>query len=474
MEIPPRGFLFLLAVSSALVFGSMSELRGQSEPALGDFSYEFQFDETSGLPMEFDIADPLNRSLTIEQTVDFNTWTPFASIKVTNTFKLALFTPDVISHPTAFYRFAYDAAAQVPNSEATVLDLPATPFNYANIVLPAHLLTPQVQNDDNTPVDNPITDEGATLGRVLFYDKRFSINNTISCASCHHQDKGFTDGVQFSVGFEGGLTGRNSMSLANARFYQRGRFFWDERAPTLEFQTSQPTQDAVEMGSSFPEVIIEIAAEPYYQTLFEAAFPEDAEPSQANMERAIAQFIRSMVSYESKWDVGVPINFANFTPQEELGRQLFFNSPPQAGHINCALCHETQNFVQPVPRNNGLDLVTTDAGFAGVTGRPQDEGRFKMASLRNVELTGPYMHDGRFDTLEEVVLFYSNGIQLHPNLNGRLRVNGFPPPGPSDPPPGPPLAPNYTPSEAAALVAFLKTLTDTNFTTDPRWSDPFK
>ncbi len=463
--------LFLLSFFYLQHSGALLCLGQSTALTLDDLDFEFRFSSES---MEFDITDPRNRLLTIEETVDFKTWTPMASVKVSNTFKVAAFTPNLVSHPTAYYRIKVDTEAQVPNSEEVILDLPEVPFNYANIVLPAHLQTPQVQNDDNTPEDNPITDEGATLGRVLFYDKRFSANNTISCASCHHQDKGFTDGVQFSTGFEGGLTGRNSMSLANARFYQRGRFFWDERAPTLEFQTSQPTQDPVEMGSSFPEVINEIAAEPFYQTLFAAAFPEDPTPSQANMEKAIAQFIRSMVSYQSKWDAGVPVNFSNFTNREEQGRQLFFNDPPLTGHINCASCHSTQNFVQSVPRNNGLDLLTTDPGFAGVTGRPQDEGRFKMASLRNVELTGPYMHDGRFETLEEVVQFYSNGIQAHPNLNGRLRENGFPPPGPGDPPPGPPLAPNYTQAETRALVAFLETLTDTNFTTDPRWSDPFK
>lgn len=447
---------------------SLPRAGAQQTGSLNDLDYHLHFDPAD---MAFEIADPLNRLLIIEESGNLSSWATVGSIKVTNTHEMASFTPTMMSHAQAFYRIRYDANAQPANTEALILDLPETPFNYANIALPPHLTTPQVQNDDNTPEDNPITNEGATLGRVLFYDKRFSINNTISCASCHHQDKAFTDGVQFSVGFAGGLTGRNLMSLTNARFYRRGSFFWDERAPTLEFQSTQPTQDPVEMGSSFPDVINEIASEPYYQTLFADAFPGDPSPiSRDNVERALAQFMRSMVSYQSKFDIGFPTGFTNFTPQEEAGRQLFFNNPPQPGHIDCSSCHGSVNFVQPVPRNNGLDAVTTDPGFAAVTGRAQDEGRFKMASLRNVELSGPYMHDGRFVTLEEVIEFYSTGIQLHPNLNGRLRVNG----APGGPPPGPPLRPNYSPAEVAALVAFLKTLTDTNFTTDPRWSDPFR
>lgn len=438
----------------------------QSGSVLDDLFFEYRLGTApGGGPMhEFDIEDPLNRLLSVEESTNLIDWTEVGSFKITNTFVAVSHTPPFPGHPKVFYRIVDDPASQVPNSEANILNLPATPFNYANIVLPAHLQAAVVQNQDNTPAGNPTTDEGATLGRVLFYDKRFSINNTIACASCHEQDKAFADGREFSVGFEGGLTGRNSMGLSNARFYPNGRFFWDERADTLEEQTSQPIQDAVEMGSQFPDVITEIAAEPYYQTLFAGAFPADPVPSRENMENAIAQFVRSMVTYESKYDAGVPIGFSNFTAEEELGRQLFTNTVPGRRAINCQRCHQNDNFVQPQPRNNGLDLVTTDPGFGAVTGNPGNDSEFKSNSLRNIELTGPYMHDGRFETLEEVVEFYSTDVQAHPNLHPRLINNAT----------GQVLQPNYTQAEIDALVAFLNTLTDTNFTTDPRWSDPFK
>ncbi len=460
------GFKFCFSIL-LVIFATSFKAQAQNAALLDDLYYEYSMD--MGIPeVSIDIADPLNRLLSMEESTDLVNWAPLGTFKVTNTNVFVAHTPDFAGHPTVFYRITHDTENQVPNTEANILDLPATPFNYANIVLPTHLNVTAVQSIDNTPVANPITDAGATLGRVLFYDRRFSINNTISCASCHHQDKGFTDGVQFSVGFEGGLTGRNSMSLAMSRFYNRGAFFWDERAPTLEFQSTQPTRDPVEMGSSFPEVANEIAVEPYYQTLFAEAFPASPTPTEANIQLAIAQFIRSMVSYQSKYDQ-VRGGTATFTAEEELGRQIFVNNPNRGGNaVNCAACHATDVFVQRTPRNNGLDSVTgpgDDQGFGAVSGNAGDIGRFKMASLRNVELTGPYMHDGRFDTLEEVVQFYSTDIQGHVNVDRRLTQ------GQGNT--GPPRTPDYTAAESAALVAFMKTLTDTSFTSDPRWSDPF-
>ncbi|MEM7144396.1 MAG: cytochrome c peroxidase [Verrucomicrobiota bacterium] len=451
-------------------FSAVAEVRAQSLSGLDDLTLDYSIDFSGGTGASihcFDIEDATNRMLILQESTDNVIWQDVGSFKVTNTDAFVEYHGVFPQHPHVFYRIKDDPVAQIPNTEEAVLDLPETPFEYANIPLPAHLTNNQELNDDNTPVTNPITNAGARLGRVLFYDKRLSINGQISCASCHHQDKGFTDGRQFSVGFEGGLTGRNSMGLAMARFYRgpaNGAFFWDERAPTLEDQTTQPIQDALEMGSTFPDVAIEIAAEPFYQTLFAAAFPADPTINEANIQLALAQFVRSMVSHDSKYDQ-VQKGLDTFTVQEQQGLDLFQNVANDATRIVCSACHTTDNFVGVGPRNIGLDLVTVDPGAGN--------GNFKIGSLRNVELTGPYMHDGRFDTLEEVIDHYSTGIQAHPNLHPRLRVDGTLGGMGGGMAMGAPVQPNYTQAEKDALVAFLRTLTDTNFTTDPRWSDPF-
>lgn len=355
--------------------------------------------------------------------------------------------------------------------------LPATPYDYSSLDLPAHFTTnapgsplPTAINDtDNTPADNPITDHGATLGRVLFYDQKLSANGSISCASCHQATGGFSDPAVLSVGFEGGTTGRHSMTLINARWYQRGRFFWDERAITLEDQVLMPFQDEVEMGISLEQLDSIVTEQPYYSELFSNAFG-DTSITTDRISRALAQFVRSIVSYNSKYDIGreqVPgpgPNFPNFTTEENLGKQLFFQTIPNGGGA-CFGCHTTEAFISanPGPQNNGLDAVTTDPG-AGTTFpmNPIFDARFKTTTLRNIELTAPYMHDGRFATLEEVVEHYNSGIQAHPTLSPALTDDN-----------GDPVQLNFTDTEKAALVAFLKTLTDTSIAVNPKWSDPF-
>ena len=347
---------------------------------------------------------------------------------------------------------------QTSNTEVSTIlapALPDTPYNYANPNLPDHFETRQVTNLDNTPNNNPVTDAGATLGRVLFYDQNLSANNAVSCASCHSQDNGFSDPDQFSTGFAGAHTDRNSMGLANARYYDNGAFFWDERAATLEDQVLQPIQSTVEMGLTLDEMLIKLNQLDYYPDLFTAAFGS-SEITSERVSLALAQFVRSMVSYQSKYDEGVPQNFANFTAEEEQGRLLF-------DELGCDRCHDTDLFIGDEARNIGLDTTTTDEGLGLVTGNNADDGKFKVTSLRNVALTGPYMHDGRFATLEEVIDFYSTGIQDHPNLDDRLERNN-----------GLPRRFNLTDAEKAALVAFLDTLTDEMFVTDEKFSDPFE
>ncbi|MEL6591871.1 MAG: cytochrome c peroxidase [Bacteroidota bacterium] len=306
-------------------------------------------------------------------------------------------------------------------------DLPANLYNYANIALPMHFNVPPVQDLDNTPGDNPITDEGATLGRVLFYDRELSYNRTLACASCHLQEFGFTDSAQFSVGFEGGLTGRNSMGLSNARFYPNGHFFWDERALTLEHQTLLPIQDEVEMGMSLDTLEIRLQSISYYPDLFTAAFGTPV-VTRDRISEALSQFVRSMVSYSSPYDQGRALtgpgpaadSFPNFSPLENLGMQIFRDP----GRGACAGCHGGDMFVQVDARNNGLEVVSVDSGLYHVTGLATDIGKFKAPSLRNIGLGGPFMHDGRFQTLEEVIEHYDNGVQAHPNLAPQLRQGG--------------------------------------------------
>ena len=358
-----------------------------------------------------------------------------------------------------------------------ILNLPETPYDYTDLNLPEHLtnnvLIGAGQNaavdNDNTPTDNQLTNDGATLGRVLFYDTDLSQNGIISCASCHQQSMGFSDQAVLSEGFEGGLTRRHSMSLVNARWYGRERFFWDERAATLEDQVLQPFQDPVEMGMTLDEVVASVSSKGYYPILFENAFGTD-EINADRISKAIAQFVRSIVSVNSKYDlaraeVRTQIDpFPQFTGSENNGKRIFL--PVEQGGAGCAGCHSTEAFINPDngTTNNGLDLESTDdKGVFETFNQPVFLGTFEVPSLKNIELTAPYMHDGRFATLEEVVEHYNSGVKNHPNLAGALRNNAT----------GEPKRLNLTEQQKTDLVNFLKTLTDNEISQDIKFSDPF-
>jgi cytochrome c peroxidase len=381
------------------------------------------------------------------------------------TFVLLSFTAFISLY--SFYSCKKSDATNTVDALAA-LNLPSAPFNYANQSLPGYLLSPLITGQDNTPAGNPVTDWGATLGRVLFYDKTLSINKTIACASCHKQNLAFSDDKAFSPGFSGGLTGRNSMSLINTKYYPNGRFFWDERAATLEIQTLTPVQDHVEMGMNLDTLVNRLKIKAHYPVLFQRAFGNQTITSN-RIANALAQFVRSIISYQSKFDAGrgvinppadpIITPYPNFTPQENQGKQLFFS--PQTA---CNTCHGSETFTAPMARNNGIENPSVDRGVGAVTNIPLQVGNFKVSSLKNIELTAPYMHDGRFTTLEQVIEHYNSGVQAHPNLAPQLR----------DPVTGAPRRLNLTPDQKAALVAFLKTLTDRTITTDTKFSDPFK
>lgn len=371
-----------------------------------------------------------------------------------------------------------------PEGDDPTPTLPETPYAY-DPPLPDHVRASITPGVDNTPPDNPITDAGATLGRVLFHDRRLSVNHEISCASCHRADAAFADTVASSAGFDGGATARNSMPILEVRYYARGRMFWDERATSVEDQVLRPIQDEVEMGLTLDELEARVAAASFYAPLFEAAFGDDR-ITRERIARALAQYVRSIATWSSRWDeavataTGIADDLPGFTTEENRGKQIFFGQHDPVTRGLCGSCHMRENplavlppgapprplvnvalFQSIGPADNGLPPREGDVGVGALAG-PQADNLFKPPTLRNVALTAPYMHDGRFATLEEVVDFYDHGITATPNLHPALRTPG-----------GQPLRLNLSPADRASLVAFLRTLTDDAVARDPRFADPF-
>ncbi len=338
--------------------------------------------------------------------------------------------------------------------------------NYANPVFPVHY-DANVRGQNNVPNDNPVTDRGATLGRVLFYDKRLSVKDTVACASCHQQAIGMTDSQQFSTGFNGAsFTTAHAMRLGNIRFYTGASMFWNKRAANVETQASQPLQNSIEMGfdasnGGLNALIQKMSALPYYPELFQWVYGDSA-ITEDRVQKALAQYERSMVSTNSRFDTefakvynpalgdrGIAAPFAGYTAQEARGKQLYL-LPPNQGGAGCVTCHQVPTFALAAnSRSNGLDAGETTV--------------FKSPSLKNIGITGPYMHDGRFTSLEQVVDHYISGVQNGPALDNRLK-NGA----------GQPQRLNLATADRDALVAFLRTLTDNTLTSDPKFTNPFR
>jgi cytochrome c peroxidase len=345
--------------------------------------------------------------------------------------------------------FAAAAVPQVPS-------LPTTTAGYVKYAItdePNYYKTQPVSGTNNTPASNSITDAGATLGRVLFYDKRLSHDNGGSCASCHKQSKGFSDENQFSAGINGQLTTRHSMGLTNVAFFTGGKMFWDERAASIEAQALVPIQSATEMGSTLTEVITKLNATTFYPSLFTAAFGDSAVTSD-RISKAIAQFERSMVSYNSEFDAQLKAPQQSIFDDDEAQGQILFN-----GKAKCSGCHATNARSMDILHNIGLDgtkVVNSQVVVDGDAGA--GNGKFKAPSLRNVEVRGRYMHDGRFSTLEQVVEFYSSQV-INTQFTDGPFTNDFPL--------------HLSDSEKRQLVAYLKTFTDQSFLTNSLFSDPF-
>lgn len=331
-----------------------------------------------------------------------------------------------------------------PPEQSKPTKLPAVPFDYFNFELPEHF----VSTTFIAEIEEMNRDHKATLGRVLFYDTQLSDNNSISCASCHQQAFAFSDPLRFSVGFKGDETPRNSMPIFNSGY--GANFFWDGRAATLKDQVVQPILDPFEMGmSDMDAVVTKLKSLDYYPTLFEKAYG-DSEVTADRIATALVYFNAAVISKDSKYDEGEATDFENFTAQEKLGHDVFINK------ANCVTCHRKPLFSNNWKfRNIGLDTIYADQG--------KNDGNFRVPTLRNITLTAPYMHDGRFATLEEVIEHYDSGIQPHPDLTWKLQDET-----------GAPLRMNLTDEEKAALLAFLETLTDETLLQAAQFSDPFE
>ncbi|MFM1931334.1 MAG: hypothetical protein RL226_637 [Bacteroidota bacterium] len=315
----------------------------------------------------------------------------------------------------------------------------------------------------DVPADNPLTVEGIDLGRHLFWDPQLSADNSISCGNCHFPSASFSDSEQFSVGVNGAVGTRQSMALINVGWARD--YFWDSRAATLEEQIHDPVVNPVEMAESWSNVVDKIAADPLYGPKFKAAFGT-SDVSEIRIRKAIAQFLRIMISSNSKfdrWRTGQYI----MTESEFRGYELFLKEggdpevvPGGQFGADCFHCHleAGMQFSDYLPHNNGLDAVFTDLGVGGITGNPLEFGKFKTPTLRNVELTAPYMHDGRFQTLEEVVEHYNSGGQPSETIDPFMKYTS-----------GGLMLSDQSKED---ILNFLKTLTDTSFIHNPAFQDP--
>lgn len=329
-----------------------------------------------------------------------------------------------------------------------------------NLVVPEHFPAMDI------PSDNPLTVQGVALGRKLFWEPMLSGNNTMSCGTCHSPQAAFSDTNQFSTGITGAVGTRNSMALMNLGWQQF--YFWDGRSATLEDQIFEPIRNPIEMNDTWPNVVSKLQQDAEYPALFEAAFGEPGIDS-VKTSKAIAQFLRTMISADSDFDILYKFNNGFTLTSSEMARYQSISNNAKAGYglvedlsgADCVHCHQGPFMQVNDYSNNGLDAVLSDLGRGAVTGNPMDNGKFKIPTLRNIELSAPYMHDGRFQTLDEVVMHYSFEIQQSsPNLDknrlefwqqGGVQLNN---------------------TQRAQVVAFLKTMTDWSFVNNPDFQDP--
>lgn len=332
--------------------------------------------------------------------------------------------------------------------------------SYTNTTTPSPLQIPPLFEslilNPIIPPDNPQTEEGIFLGKKLFYDPILSADNTQACANCHNPANAFTDSNQFSEGIDGLIGTRNSMPLFNLAWNYGDRFFWDGRKYGLENQVFEPIINPIEMHSTWPEVAHKLAQDFDYPSLFEAAFGSRLIDS-VLVSKAISQFERTLISSSSRFDSYL-MGTGNLTTQEIEGFNIFMDESKG----DCFHCHGSDNnplWTDNKFHNNGLDSNIIDLGLGGISGDPSDDGKFKSPSLRNLIFTAPYMHDGRFLTIDEVINHYSEGLVNSSTIDPLMKkVNQG--------------GVQLSTLEKANLKAFLLTLTDENFINNPNFIIP--
>lgn len=333
---------------------------------------------------------------------------------------------------------------QIDGSEPLLAyDLGATPYK---IEIPSNL--PPI----TIPPDNATTVEGIALGRKLFYEPMLSGDNTQSCGTCHAQAFGFSDnGRRFSLGIDQQVGNMNAMAIMNLAW--ASDFFWDGRSVGMENQAREPVKNPIEMHETWVNAVAELQASAVYPRLFKAAFGTDQVTEDLAV-KAIAQFERTMIAGNSDYDKFMRGEPTGMSQAAFRGMQIFFTE-----RGDCFHCHVEGLLSDYDFHNNGLDSTfnTDNIGRAGVTGRSSDTGKFKTPTLRNVEVSGPFMHDGRFATLEEVIEHYNSGIKHSPTLDPKIKK---------------PEGLFLTEQEKADLLAYLKALTDDEFLTNRAFSNP--
>lgn len=321
---------------------------------------------------------------------------------------------------------------------------------------------PVYYSDPEIPSDNPMNTKVVELGRELFYEEMLSLDSSLSCASCHKQSEGFADGLALGKGFQDVELSRGSMAIVNLAW--NDDFFWDGRSPSLEDQALKPIENPLEMNLSVTDAVSRLSDSDKYKALFQEAFGSE-EVTSNRLAKAIAQFERTLISKDSKFDKYLR-GEASFTNDELEGRNLFFTHPEPFEGLrggNCGDCHGGALTMLNKFSNNGLDSVFTDLGLYDVTGNSEDSAKFKVVSLRNIAVTGPYMHDGRFETLEEVLDHYNEHITesstLDPLITSATNVQFS-------------GSLSLTEAEKEKIIIFLNTLTDSTFLQNPDFSDP--
>ncbi len=323
-------------------------------------------------------------------------------------------------------------------SDLTHIPFEPTPYELEE---PEHFVKMEI------PADNPLTVEGVELGRQLFFERALSLDSTISCMSCHMPGRSFSDNVPLSVGVGGKKGVRSSMTLINTGYYHTG-LFWDGRAYTLEDQALEPVVNPVEMASEWPEVERRLQQSETYPAMFRAAFgvSRKEEIDRFLVAKALAQFQRTLINGNSKFDK-VKRGDAQFTASEQRGHDIFFDASQELPDAECAHCHIDPLFTTLEYENNGLDQVNDldrfkDKGRGAITEQRYQNGKFRVPTLRNIARTAPYMHDGRFETLAEVVEHYNEGGHFSENVSPNIRKL------------------HLSDRDKADLIAFLGTLTE--------------